>query len=90
MNSNELLQLFAVVSGFVGSYLVIKRKVSAFYWWLASNAALMVIQYVLGAYMLIALYAAYSVMNVYGICEWRKGARQGQPPTADTVIGPGI
>lgn len=71
MSQNEFLQVFAVISGFIGSYLVVERRVSAFYFWLASNGALIVIQYALGAYLLITLYAGYSLLNLYAIAKWR-------------------
>jgi nicotinamide riboside transporter PnuC len=69
---NQALQVFAVISGFAGSYLVIQRKISAFYWWLASNAVLIAINFLAGNYLLIALYGGYSLMNVWAIASWRR------------------
>lgn len=83
---NDWLQVFAVVSGLLGSWLVIQQRIDAFYWWLGSNVALIVIQWMSGNRWLIVLYIAYSVMNIYGIRKWTAEAKARTARTATLPV----
>ena len=89
MDINDILQVFAVISGLLGSWLVVQQRVDAFYWWLGSNAALIVIQWASGNRWLIVLYVAYSIMNIYGIMKWRAEAKSHRPMPTE-VPGAGV
>ena len=88
MDINDLLQIFAVISGLLGSWLVVEQRVDAFYWWLGSNAALVIIQWTSGNRWLIVLYVAYSLMNLYGIRKWKIAAKASI--TTTDVPGAGV
>jgi len=85
---NDVLQVFAVISGLLGSWLVVQQRIDAFYWWLGSNAALIVISWTAGNYWLILLYACYTLMNFYGIRKWRAEAKK--PLIVPDVPGAGV
>lgn len=88
--TGQLLQAFAVASGFIGSYLVVEKRVGAFYWWLASNSVLIFINFLAGTYLLIALYGGYSIMNLWAIAKWKQAARDAAVAAAEELAHPGV
>jgi nicotinamide mononucleotide transporter len=67
---------FASATAFTGMWLMARKKVESWYWWIATNIASIPLYYVKGyaftsVYYLVLLVLAYS-----GLAEWRRKTRQ--------------
>lgn len=69
-----ILQVAAAVFGLGGQYFVNQRQVRGFYFWLVSNAALIIFQFMHGFWVFVGLHTVYFAMAVHGIYSWRKQA----------------
>jgi nicotinamide riboside transporter PnuC len=71
---NLILQVAAAVFGLGGQYFVNQRQVRGFYFWLVSNAALIIFQFMHGFWVFVGLHTVYFAMAVHGIYSWKKQA----------------
>lgn len=71
MTLDLFLQLFVFATGVAGQILVAHMRKEGFYFWLASNAALIYISLVGGMFGMAALYIFYSYMCFFSISKWR-------------------
>jgi nicotinamide mononucleotide transporter len=71
---------FASATAFTGMWLMTKKKVESWYWWLATNIASVPLYFVKHYVFTSVYYVVLFVMAVLGLLEWMKRAR------ANTVV----
>jgi nicotinamide riboside transporter PnuC len=67
-----ILQGIAITTGLVGSVMNAQRRVGGFYFWLASNTAMVVMNMMMGLYGMVFLFVMYSGICVHGIRNWAR------------------
>lgn len=65
---------FASATAFTGMWLMTKKKVESWYWWIATNIASIPLYFVKGYVFTSVYYFVLLVMAVFGLIEWRKRA----------------
>ena len=63
---------FASATAFTGMWLMTKKKVESWYWWIATNIASMPLYFVKGYVFTSFYYFVLLIMAVFGLIEWRK------------------
>jgi nicotinamide mononucleotide transporter len=63
---------FASASAYTGMWLMTKKKVESWYWWIATNIASIPLYFVKGLVFTSVYYIVLLVMAVFGLTEWRK------------------
>lgn len=66
-----LVQGFILSTGIVGQLFVSQMNPIGFWFWLASNVALIAVTYIQGSFGMLALYIFFSAMCLYSIYRWR-------------------
>jgi len=67
---------FASATAFTGMWLMTKKKVESWYWWIATNIASIPLYFVKHYVFTSVYYFVLLVMAVFGLLEWSKRARQ--------------
>ncbi|MEO6613811.1 MAG: nicotinamide riboside transporter PnuC [Chitinophagaceae bacterium] len=67
---------FASATAFTGMWLMTKKKVESWYWWIGTNIASIPLYFVKDYVFTSVYYVILLVMAVFGLLEWRKRARQ--------------
>lgn len=67
---------FASATAFTGMWLMTKKKVESWYWWIATNIASIPLYYVKEHALTSVYYLILLVMAVFGLLEWMKKAKQ--------------
>jgi len=67
-----ILQGLAFVLGITGNIMVNYRRIQGFYFWIASNVALITVSAINGLYLMSMLFLIYIGLCVHGIQRWRK------------------
>jgi len=65
---------FASATAFTGMWLMTKKKVESWYWWIATNIASIPLYFVKHYVFTSVYYLVLLVMAVWGLIEWRKRA----------------
>jgi nicotinamide mononucleotide transporter len=65
---------FASATAFTGMWLMTKKKVESWYWWIATNIASIPLYFVKQYVFTSVYYLVLLVMSVFGLLEWRKRA----------------
>lgn len=65
---------FASASAFTGMWLMTKKKVESWYWWLATNIASIPLYFVKHYVFTSLYYIALFAMAVFGLLEWKRRA----------------
>jgi nicotinamide mononucleotide transporter len=65
---------FASATAFTGMWLMTKKKVESWYWWIATNIASIPLYFVKGFVFTSVYYFVLLIMAVFGLIEWRKRA----------------
>ncbi len=65
---------FASATAFTGMWLMTKKKVESWYWWIATNIASIPLYFVKHYVFTSVYYLILLVMAVFGLLEWRKRA----------------
>ncbi len=65
---------FASASAFTGMWLMTRKKVESWYWWMATNIASIPLYFVKGYVFTSVYYFILLVMAGFGLVEWRKRA----------------
>lgn len=65
---------FASATAFTGMWLMTKKKVESWYWWIATNIASIPLYFVKGYVFTSVYYLVLLVMAVMGLSEWKKRA----------------
>lgn len=68
---------FASATAFTGMWLMTRKKVESWYWWLATNIASIPLYFVKGLVFTSVYYLILLVMAVFGLTEWVKRAKRG-------------
>ena len=63
---------FASATAFTGMWLMTKKKIESWYWWIATNIASMPLYFVKGYVFTSVYYFVLLIMAVFGLIEWRK------------------
>jgi nicotinamide mononucleotide transporter len=66
---------FASATAFTGMWLMTKKKVESWYWWIATNIASTPLYFVKHLVFTSVYYVVLLVMAVFGLLEWMKKAR---------------
>ena len=66
---------FASSTAFTGMWLMTKKKVESWYWWIATNIASIPLYYIKGYAFTSLYYLVLLVMAFWGLAEWIKRAR---------------
>ena len=67
---------FASATAFTGMWLMTKKKVESWYWWMATNIASIPLYFVKQYVFTSVYYVVLLVMSVFGLLEWMKRAKQ--------------
>lgn len=73
---------FASATAFTGMWLMTKKKVESWYWWLATNIASIPLYFVKHYVFTSVYYAVLFCMAIFGLLEWIKRARANTMHTA--------
>jgi nicotinamide mononucleotide transporter len=71
---------FASATAFTGMWLMTKKKVESWYWWIATNIASIPLYFVKHYVLTSFYYGVLLVMAVFGLIEWRKRVRKSESP----------
>jgi nicotinamide mononucleotide transporter len=83
-NTIPALDAFASATAFTGMWLMAKKKVESWYWWIATNITSIPLYFVKGYALTSVYYIVLLVLAVFGLIEWKQRARQVQhSPTFD-------
>ncbi len=66
---------FASATAFTGMWLMTKKKVESWYWWIATNVASIPLYFVKHYVLTSVYYFVLLVMAVFGLIEWRRRVR---------------
>jgi nicotinamide mononucleotide transporter len=66
---------FASATAFTGMWLMAKKKVESWYWWIATNIASIPLYFVKSLVLTSLFYAVLLVMAFFGLAEWKRRAR---------------
>lgn len=66
---------FASATAYTGMWLMAKKKVESWYWWIATNVASIPLYFVKGYVFTSVYYLVLLVMAFFGLVEWMKRAR---------------
>ena len=66
---------FASATAFTGMWLMTRKKVESWYWWIATNIASIPLYFVKGLVFTSVYYLVLLVLAVFGLFEWKKRAR---------------
>lgn len=67
---------FASATAFTGMWLMTRKKVESWYWWIATNIASIPLYFVKGLVFTSVYYLVLLIMAFFGLIEWRKKAKQ--------------
>jgi len=70
-----LADSFAAAAAFTGMWLMAKKKVESWYWWIVTNVASIPLYFVKQYVFTSVYYIVLLVMAFYGLAEWRRKAR---------------
>jgi nicotinamide mononucleotide transporter len=65
---------FASATAYTGMWLMAKKKMESWYWWLATNVASVPLYFVKGFVFTSVQFTILFVINIFGIIEWRRKA----------------
>lgn len=65
---------FASATAFTGMWLMAKKKIESWYWWLATNIASIPLYFVKGLVFTSVYYIVLFIMAIFGLIEWKKRA----------------
>ncbi len=67
---------FASASAFTGMWLMTRKKVESWYWWVVTNIASIPLYFVKGLVFTSVYYFILLVLAIFGLLEWKKRAKQ--------------
>jgi len=69
-----LADAFATASAFTGMWLMARKKVESWYWWIATNTASIPLYYVKGLELTSVYYIILLIFAFWGLAAWKKKA----------------
>jgi nicotinamide mononucleotide transporter len=73
---------FASATAYTGMWLMAKKKVESWYWWIATNLASIPLYFVKGLVFTSVYYFVLLILAVLGLAEWKQRARQARRETS--------
>jgi nicotinamide mononucleotide transporter len=70
---------FASATAFTGMWLMTKKKVESWYWWIATNIASIPLYFVKHYVFTSVYYVVLLIMAVFGLLEWMRRAKETAP-----------
>lgn len=70
---------FASATAFTGMWLMAKKKVESWYWWIATNIASIPLYFVKGLAFTSIYYVVLLVLAFFGLAEWKRKANSPKP-----------
>lgn len=67
---------FAAATAFTGMWLMTRKKLESWYWWIATNIASIPLYFAKGFVFTSVYYFILLVMAVMGLLEWKKRVKQ--------------
>jgi nicotinamide mononucleotide transporter len=67
---------FASATAYTGMWLMARKKVESWYWWIATNIASIPLYFVKNYVFSSVFYLILFVMAIFGLIEWKKRAKQ--------------
>ena len=80
---------FASATAFTGMWLMTKKKVESWYWWIATNIASIPLYFVKHYVFTSVYYVVLLVMAVFGLLEWMKKSPPAERPPEPERAGAG-
>lgn len=74
---------FASATAYTGMWLMARKKVESWYWWIATNIASIPLYFVKGLVFSSVFYFILLVMAFAGLVEWKRRARLQQEPVSE-------
>lgn len=68
------LDAFASATAFTGMWLMAKKKVESWYWWIATNITSIPLYFIKGYVLTSAYYFVLLILAVFGLFEWKQRA----------------
>jgi nicotinamide mononucleotide transporter len=78
---------FASATAFTGMWLMARKKVESWYWWMATNISSIPLYFVKGLVFTSVYYFILLVFAFWGLAEWKKKARPGLKDQKDERMG---
>lgn len=66
---------FATATAFVGMWLMVRKKVESWYWWIATNITSIPLYFVKGLVFTSVYYLVLLILAFFGLREWRRRAK---------------
>jgi nicotinamide mononucleotide transporter len=66
---------FASATAFTGMWLMAKKKIESWYWWIATNIASIPLYFVKQLVLTSVFYAILLIMAFFGLAEWKRRSR---------------
>jgi Nicotinamide mononucleotide transporter len=79
---NWALQAVALTTSYAGAELNARMRITGFYFWLVSNAALIAINVLAQQWILVLLYVLYIRVSISGACRWAREKPESAPKLA--------
>lgn len=74
-NTIPALDSFASATAFTGMWLMAKKKVESWYWWIATNITSVPLYFIKGYALTSVFYTILLVLAVFGLMEWQQRAK---------------
>jgi nicotinamide mononucleotide transporter len=74
-NTIPALDAFASATAFTGMWLMAKKKVESWYWWIATNITSIPLYFIKGYVLTSGYYALLLVIAFFGLSEWMQRAK---------------
>lgn len=74
-NTIPMLDAFASATAFTGMWLMAKKKVESWYWWIATNITSIPLYFIKGYALTSVYYLILLVMALFGLMEWKQRAK---------------
>jgi nicotinamide mononucleotide transporter len=73
-NTVPTLDAFASATAYTGMWLMAKKKVESWYWWIATNISSIPLYFVKGLVVTSVFYFVLLLMAFWGLVEWKRRA----------------
>lgn len=67
---------FASATAFTGMWLMTRKKVESWYWWIATNIASIPLYFVKGLVFTSVYYIILLILAIFGLTEWKRKAKE--------------
>ena len=74
-NTIPAMDAFASATAFTGMWLMAKKKVESWYWWIATNIASIPLYFIKGYVLTSGYYLILLILAFFGLMEWQRRAR---------------